>query len=798
MQNKLNIRIGRQDLEIEDTENFPLSISYHLEMENDFQTKRSSEAFSVVVPATSANSKIANMLHNVNVLDMTVGKQFEKPQPARITVDGTDVLIGKALLQQATHTDKPEKYEYDFYGANGDWIIDLKEKTLWDFVSSATHVFSKAQVEASWNHDGFTANNDYVYAPVRYKERWGNSDDLVSIYHMRPALFIYWLIYRAFDSVGYKIKSVFLQTNYFRRLVMPWVWGDFLRIDSRMLDVIKFRAKATSSYNRILQDPTANAVTVEEWADSLPASSTTNPLVVNNESTDGGYDNNNTYSWSNSGSWVPAGLAMRWDYPAQFFNQFGALHVNFRLKLNCFLEVNGNSQVTVAVHWYKNGVFQAANNVASAISSGGAPITFNHQDFFSSWKSPSVSGGDYIEARLWVFGFKTGPGQLRAIINAGTAASGRDSFLEIESFEKPIGGTVDFKLYDNLKYYKFLDFLGGVLDCFDITPQTDNTTREVVLEPAHSYRMQDVNGTLMHGYFLPHRLDWQNKIDLSKENTVRLFSDGEREQIFGFADDASDGGVKILEERFSIKLGTAKYLLSERFKKGIRERRNRFFTPVAHFVANQWKNITGVAPQIIAIVPENLGTTSERFVEETAFSPKLAWYKGLVSRNTYGGWKWDGDATGAGDTTKDLPYMFAVNYKANGELDPVLTYCDQNINGVFARGLLQRFWLPRLSIMEYGRKYQAWLSLNNKDVQNALHREKILLAGGLWLLYDIENYNPLNGESTQCTLWKYVPPAQSNVAAVYPSQTSVITQPTALPSADIKYTRSLLLNSDLP
>jgi hypothetical protein len=165
-----------------------------------------------------------------------------------------------------------------------------------------------------------------------------------------------------------------------------------------------------------------------------------------------------------------------------------------------------------------------------------------------------------------------------------------------------------------------------------------------------------------------------------------------------------------------------------------------------------------------------------------------------MPRADYGGWNWDGD------TTKNLPYMFAVNYieGTGGQYDPILTYNDQNIGGVLARGLMKRHFLPRLAIMEYGKLYNTWMNLKYSDVANWLHRERIMIGNGAYLLYSIDKYNPFSDDSVACTFWKYFPVTAKNEANCYPSSDSVINQPAQISSVDMKYAPLLLLNTDIP
>jgi hypothetical protein len=140
--------------------------------------------------------------------------------------------------------------------------------------------------------------------------------------------------------------------------------------------------------------------------------------------------------------------------------------------------------------------------------------------------------------------------------------------------------------------------------------------------------------------------------------------------------------------------------------------------------------------------------------------------------------------------------MFAVNYKPGGENDPILSYCDQKIGNNIGRGLMRRFFLPRLAVMEHGKLYRTPLHLTAIDVTNWLHREAIILRGAEYYLIGFEKFTPLMEQTTECTLWKYVSPTEKNLAACYPSANSLAGG--NLSTDDVKYAPLLLLTTDLP
>ncbi len=336
----LRLTIDGEQVEVHSIDDLNLAISYKLEDSANFQEKSSSKAFDVTTPATKANDKIANTFHNPSIEDLSAGEAFKSVRKAVIEVNGQELLVGKAFLKRAGHTDRPIDYTWDFYGANGDWLIDLKEATLYDFLKDIVFTFTKANIQSSWAYDGTNQQLPYVFAPVRYGEPMATYETMannvvtlsIKDYNMqpeamKPSLSKYWIIYNAFKSLGYRVVSDFFDSEYFRRQVMPWTWGNFLISDGTRLDNLDFLAKSAEQVSLLNQDFTG-------FLD----------VKATNGSINGAFNNNNVYSY-NAGT-----QEMRWTYLPGF--DYGNLSATFHLQLYVKAVATANSDVEVRVQWF--------------------------------------------------------------------------------------------------------------------------------------------------------------------------------------------------------------------------------------------------------------------------------------------------------------------------------------------------------------------------------------------------------------------------------------------------------------
>lgn len=771
----LKLTIGDKEVQVTNSEDLPISIDYSLEDPENFQSKDSAQALAVTVPATIMNDIAGNTFRNPDVMDLSEGQIFRGNQTFTIDESGYEIMSGKAFLNQATHNAQPIDYQYDLYGDNANWKMDLEEATLFDFIKHINFAYSKANIIASWAFDGTSESLPYVFAPVRYRAPMGGYtidsnnksvgiDNNMQVNYMKPSISKYFILYWAFQSVGYRLQSSFLTSEFFRRQVMPWTWGNFLSSEGTKFDLHRFRAKSLlDNYHK--NGTTSNSGDRFIWWD----------MQVSNDSHDGMYDNNNDYAY------LTGTQEMKWTYNAP---DYGTLEATFSIIVNVDAKAGSNSDLTLEVHWFKNGtqiqVDQLAHISAPYVTVTPAVDAGQKTAFFTS----SVANGDTISARLKIriYQSKTGHASIDASV---------DQF-QLDYFRIPIGGTIDFSNYIGFKNYKFLDFLRGVIDEFNMSVNTDAINKVVVIEPTHAYSINDNPVDVLPGYFVDDFIDWNNKKDLSKKWVMNNYNDYNRELTFKYKDDANDGILKIVQDRNTNTLAAGKYVFPDRFKTGTKLIDNRFFAATMHYEADQWKAITGVSPQLVCMIPENISNTSN---SESAniFVPKSCYYKGNITG--VGGWKFDGvDQT-------SLPFMFSVNYKDGGQNDPILSYCDEKIkNGsgfVIGKGLLKRFYWQRLAIMRNGQWYSTWFRLKNVDVANQLHREYKSINGHRWELVQITNYKPLQEVSTACLLRRWAPISVEDFNNTFPSANNVLTND-GTNAFDIRYGQLKALTSDIP
>ena len=213
----LKLRIDKEELDIDGNSDFPIVFDYQLEDVENFQKKKSSESIGMKLPATLKNQRVLNTFHNSSVEDNTPLKNYSGIRTIVAEANGDEIFVGKAIAKRAKRKGGiPTLYEINAFGNNADWMIDLKDVTLYDILKKINFIFDKNTVVNSWEFDGKNPSLPYVFAPVKYAgplDPDANDDKAYHIKTMKPSISKFWTIFWAFQSLGYRIKSNFLELS---------------------------------------------------------------------------------------------------------------------------------------------------------------------------------------------------------------------------------------------------------------------------------------------------------------------------------------------------------------------------------------------------------------------------------------------------------------------------------------------------------------------------------------------------------------------------------------------------------
>lgn len=226
-------RLFIEDNELDINANFSQQITYAIDDLNNLDSKSTSFTKTIVIPGTANNNRLFGNIFEFSNSNFTsdsalnVGYNFNasKSAKARIEIDGLQVMKGVLRLLEIIHYDGYVEYEIALFGELGGFFSKLGAKKLSDLdFSTYNHVYNITNIQNSWDNanDGF----GYYYPLIDYGNCSPATNPIFAkknYYYraFRPALFVREYISKIISDAGYTFESNFMDTNFFKRLIIP-------------------------------------------------------------------------------------------------------------------------------------------------------------------------------------------------------------------------------------------------------------------------------------------------------------------------------------------------------------------------------------------------------------------------------------------------------------------------------------------------------------------------------------------------------------------------------------------------
>jgi len=250
-------------LDIEQTTDFPLAITYSIKDVQDPESSKGSYSKTFSIPATKLNNTTLKNLYSDSLYE---SHQYIEEYSAQIYVDGLIVLEGQFNIKGTTYNNIPKSYECVVFGENYKWVNALSELNLCDidfnaggfFGANPTIVnFSKSDIENTWqfNKAGEIIGGvgTHIVYPLVNTGKWNyqnqNGDAVVTPSDMAPAFYIYNMIKCIFAQQGYTIISDFFETEWFKRLISLLPKQDFVNSLAVLTDYAFEYESSTSNWS---------------------------------------------------------------------------------------------------------------------------------------------------------------------------------------------------------------------------------------------------------------------------------------------------------------------------------------------------------------------------------------------------------------------------------------------------------------------------------------------------------------------------------------------------------------------
>jgi hypothetical protein len=268
-------------------DNIPIDITYQISDVREPSEKKVSGSKTIVIPASQEANILFENLFEVNVALQT----FNPALKTDVTYYVDELVVFDGYLQllkvNLNETSGRVTYECNMIGELGNVFNDISGLYLTDlnwenqYPFYAQHQLGYAAINASWGAGA--GGGAFVYPIID----WGlNNSNLSYIkpQHLRPCLFAWDIMDFIFSSQGYSWTSTFLDSTYFKRLIIP-PNDAVTTLDATTLSNNKFLAyvdatqtetfTVTRPFTTIL-DVAANNFTVEYPTDSSPGYDTGN------------------------------------------------------------------------------------------------------------------------------------------------------------------------------------------------------------------------------------------------------------------------------------------------------------------------------------------------------------------------------------------------------------------------------------------------------------------------------------------------------------------------------------------
>lgn len=268
-----------------DVQDADMNIIYQLSDVREPDKRNANYVRKFKLPGTKNNNAIfASMFENgytISDLDPSVTNVAMSYNPnlklnAQVTLNNNIFFEGSLQLNKILKKDnKLIGYEVTIYGTLGDFFGDIGDSSMTQLdISEYNHYLTRDNIVQSWNTNtdgssstkiivekmpsGYSSNkyfgdriwkygtlqyntlgDGYVY-PLFYT---GGADlnSIVSSEKWQPATYVYTLLRKVFDKWGWKWKSTFLESDYFKRLIIPCS-KDSLQITEEQKEKTEFLA----------------------------------------------------------------------------------------------------------------------------------------------------------------------------------------------------------------------------------------------------------------------------------------------------------------------------------------------------------------------------------------------------------------------------------------------------------------------------------------------------------------------------------------------------------------------------
>lgn len=248
-------------------EDIGLELNLAIDDIKDFSSRNTTYSKTITVPGNANNNKVFGHIYSLNSANNygintdapSVGYNFDpsKQTNAKIFVNKIQVFKGVLRLMEIKIDKGVIEYECVVFGELGGFASAIANKTLEDqdlktHFGQYNQTWTRTNILNSWNASG----TGVVFPLIDY----GNCKHGTKDYHLnafRPAFFVHELIDKILDYSGYSYSSDFLNTTFFRGLVLPNNYADLEQVITNLLEANTRTFSYTGTNSKVSFETTA-------------------------------------------------------------------------------------------------------------------------------------------------------------------------------------------------------------------------------------------------------------------------------------------------------------------------------------------------------------------------------------------------------------------------------------------------------------------------------------------------------------------------------------------------------------
>jgi hypothetical protein len=223
----MNTEIYIENYRLDLTKDISALLNFAIDDIKDFSARSTTWSKTIVLPGTANNNKLFGHIFQVghanfyNPTENNVGYNFNASKSADCIIfqDHMQTFRGVLRLMQVNIIDGRPEYEVSVFGKLAGLNVALSSGLLEDLDFSAyDDVYNTTNIIASWDN---TPGTGVYYPLIDYGNYGSNVKHDWDILTFRPALYVREYIDKMFTAAGYRWESDMMDTDRFKRLIVP-------------------------------------------------------------------------------------------------------------------------------------------------------------------------------------------------------------------------------------------------------------------------------------------------------------------------------------------------------------------------------------------------------------------------------------------------------------------------------------------------------------------------------------------------------------------------------------------------